>query len=250
MTPWVLTTIVMAPFVGSFAALVADRSPRGETVVFGRSRCDACSRVLAPVDLLPLLSFTMLRGRARCCGARLGLRLPMIEILALLVPVTALAAGMDGAVLAASIALGWTLLVLGAIDHTTFTLPGALTLPLVGAGLALSFGGLTGPMLHHLAGAFLGYAAIAGIGWFYRRIRGVDGIGMGDAKLLAAAGAWVGVTGLPSVLLIACGAALTGTLLGRSWTEVGMQYAIPFGPSLAAGFWITWLAGPIVLGQG
>lgn len=246
MTQLTPAMIILAPFVGSFAALVADRMPRGETVVFGRSRCDSCRRVLAPFDLLPLLSYAVLRGRARCCGAPLDLRLPVMELLALSVPVAALAARTEGVMLVASSMLGWTLLVLAAIDRDTLTLPDALTLPLAAVGLALSASGLTGPLPDHLTGALLGYGAIAGIGWFYRRIRGIDGIGMGDAKLLAAAGAWVGATGLPSVLMIACGIGLASAILARPRMRIASKAAIPFGPPLAIGFWMTWLAGPVI----
>jgi leader peptidase (prepilin peptidase)/N-methyltransferase len=87
---------------------------------------------------------------------------------------------------------------------------------------------------------------LAGARAAYRRLRGVEGLGLGDAKLLAAAGAWLGPAGLPSTMLIACAAALAhAALLARGGSGVGWRTPIPLGPALALGFWITWLHGPV-----
>ena len=125
--------LLVAPFVGSFAGLVADRLPRSEGFVRGRSRCESCGRALGPAELVPVLSFLRLRGRARCCGAPIPPRLPLIEVAALLVAASATWAA-DGALLLAGLGLGWTLLVLAAIDAQALRLPDALTLPLGAAG--------------------------------------------------------------------------------------------------------------------
>jgi leader peptidase (prepilin peptidase)/N-methyltransferase len=98
-------------------------------------------------------------------------------------------------------------------------------------------------------GAFAGFAALALIASVYRRVRGREGLGLGDAKLLAAAGAWLGWHGLPSVVLIAAVSALAVALAAASgggklaWTS-----RIAFGPHLALAFWLVWLFGPVVMG--
>lgn len=231
--------LVLAPFLGSFAALAADRLPQGRPVAWDRSRCDGCGRVLGPRDLIPLLSFASSRGRARCCGGAIPGHLPLVELAFLAVPLMAWAAG---APLWASCALGWALLGLSLIDVRTLTLPDLLTLPLAGLGLILAAAGLTGPLWLHAAGALAGGAVVVGVDAAYRAVRGHPGMGLGDAKLLAAAGAWVGPAGLPSVLVVACVSALAWAL----WRGVGAREPVPFGPALALGLWITWLAGPVL----
>ena len=236
-----LVALLLAPALGSFAALVADRLPEGRGVVAGRSRCDGCGRPIVPWDLVPLVSFALLRGRARCCRVAIPRHLPVLEGAFLLVPLSAVAAG---APLPASCALGWTLLALAAIDLRTWTLPDALTLPLLGGGLLLAALGATGPPALHAAGALAGAAAVVGIDAAYRAWRGAPGMGMGDAKLLAAAGAWCGLAALPSVLLLACVMGLLAALAAGA----GARAPVPFGPGLAAGTWLTWLLGPVSLG--
>lgn len=247
-TIWgVWTPVLAAPLVGSFAGLVADRLPRGDGVVWGRSRCDGCGRDLGARDLVPVLSWVVLRGRARCCGAALTPAGPLIEL-----GVTALtlwaALVLPPALVWPGLGLAAALVALAAIDLATFRLPDALTLPLIGGGLGLAALGLGGALGDHVLGAGLGYAAFAGLAVAYRYLRGRDGLGLGDAKLLAAAGAWVGWQGLGSVVLWGALGGLGLALATARTTGIGPATAVPFGPSLCLGFWITWVHGPLVLG--
>lgn len=259
--PIALFLLLSAPAVGSFAGLAADRFGTGRSLIRGGSRCDGCGARLAVVELIPIVSWLWAavarRGRSRCCDAPIPTRHIATELVALGVAIWAISTT-DGVVAYASVGLGWTLLALSAIDLKSFRLPDLGTLSLVVAGLALAALDLTGPLLAHAAAAALGYGALALVGALYRRYRGVDGLGLGDAKLLAAAGAWVGPNGLASTLLWGCLFGLaTAALLAalnqrrdRSPPEknaVGWRMAIPFGPALSLGFWITWLYGPIAL---
>jgi leader peptidase (prepilin peptidase)/N-methyltransferase len=149
-------------------------------------------------------------------------------------------------VLVASLGLGWTLLTLTLIDLATFRLPDAFTLPLAVAGLAVSFALPGRPILDHFFGAAMGYGLLAGIGAAYRRWRGAEGLGLGDAKLLAAGGGWLGWAALPSVLLIGCFAAFAWMAAARLWSgRFEATARIAFGPALALGIWIVWLHGPL-----
>lgn len=243
-----LASLLIAPAVGSFIGLVVARSGSGRSLVFGGSRCDHCGRRLQARDLVPLFSWALSGGKSRCCRQPITALYPLVELAALAIALWAIAVT-TGPIVIASLALGWTLLALSLIDLRSYRLPDGGTLPLVLAGLALSAIGETGPLWLHLLGAAVGYAAFAGIGALYERLRGEPGLGLGDAKLLAAAGAWVGLQALPSVMLIACFSALAMAAV-FAWMrgELGWRSAVPFGPALAVGFWITWLHGPLLLG--
>jgi leader peptidase (prepilin peptidase)/N-methyltransferase len=237
--------LVVAPFLGSFLAVIADRVPRQESVVVGRSRCRACSTTLGPGALVPIVSWLVQRGRCRSCGAPIDWLLPALEIGALAVAVWAWFV-FHGWLLAASCALGWTLLTLAAIDARWQILPDRLTLPLIPAGLGVLW--LIDPdsLADHALATGAGGTAFALIGWAYRRIRHRGGLGFGDAKLLAAAGAWVGIPGLPTVVLYASlaaiAAAVTMPVFGR---RVTAESRIAFGPYLCASLWLVWLYGPL-----
>ncbi|HUF57697.1 MAG TPA: A24 family peptidase [Thermohalobaculum sp.] len=240
-----LALLAAAPAVGSFVGLAAHRFGTGETIVWGRSRCRACGHGLSAVELVPVAGWLAQGGRCRSCGAPIGFWYPALELAALGIAAWAVAVlpgwhGWLGAL------LGWTLLALAALDLRTMVLPNVLTLPLAAAGLAFAAAAAAYP-LDHLVGALVGYAAFAAIGRAWERTTGHEALGLGDAKLFAAAGAWVGWQGLPSVLLIASVAGL-GLALLRTRLGHGLHAPLPFGPALAAGFWITWAHGPLQLG--
>lgn len=246
--PGDLLPIFAAPFVGSFLGLLAVRLPAGEGVVWGRSLCRRCRHPLAAADLLPLLSWLRTGGRCRHCRGALGWFYPGIELAALGVALWA-AAFTSGWILVASCLLGWTLLALAAIDLRALVLPDTLTLPLIPAGLLVAWWIDPGLLPHHLLGAVLGFAAFAGVAWAYARLRGRDGLGLGDAKLLAAAGAWVSWAGLPSVVLLAGIGGLALALAGAVRQGAPAADApIAFGPWLALGTWLVWLHGPLLIG--
>ncbi len=139
--------------------------------------------------------------------------------------------------MATALVLATVLAALAAIDLRRQVLPDLLTLPLLVAGLLLAGDGLADRAL----AAVLGWSAFAGLAAAYRRLRGIDGLGGGDAKLLAAAGAWVGTAGLPWVILLAAAgglAAVAALSLAATWSP-GRR--LPFGPFLAVAFWGVWM---------
>jgi leader peptidase (prepilin peptidase)/N-methyltransferase len=152
-----------------------------------------------------------------------------------------------GLVLALSFILGWTLLTLAIVDARALRLPDPLTLPLLACGLAAALALPGAPFLDHLVGAVAGYGVLAVVGWVYWRLRGHEGLGLGDAKLLAAAGAWLGWRPLPSVLIIAC-------LLALAWIAIraaargrgSLRRQVAFGAPLCLAIWIVWLYGPLI----
>ena len=144
-----------------------------------------------------------------------------------------------------SVVLGAALIVVTEIDRKSFRLPDPITITLVLGGLmAAAILGSSVPW--HLFSAVLGLVVIIEVDQAYRAVRGVAGIGLGDAKLFAASGAWLGAAALPSVLLWACLLALLLLVVARAaGRKLDASTAIPFGPFLAFGTWLVWCLGPL-----
>jgi leader peptidase (prepilin peptidase)/N-methyltransferase len=241
-----IVPILAAPFIGSFLGVLVARLPQGRDVAWSRSQCDSCGHVLAARDLVPLVSWVWLRGRCRYCDLAIGGWPPAMELAATAVAIWA-ATDTTGWVLVATCVLGWVLLTLAVIDWRCFLLPDVLTLPLVGAGLLVTYAAASPALLNHGIAAAIGLVGAVALAALYRSVRGREGLGLGDAKLLAALGAWIGLEGLPTTLVFAATFGLVhvlaAALRGR---PVGLSDKIPLGTFLAAGGWLVWLYGPLV----
>jgi leader peptidase (prepilin peptidase)/N-methyltransferase len=200
------------------------------------------------VDLIPYLSWLRLHGKCRYCKQSFGAFYPLIELAALVIALWA-ATVTGGIVFAASCTLGWTLLALAISDWQTFLLPDPLVLFLLVAGFGATVLLSPAQFFQHLIGAFAGYIAFATLSWAYRRLRGRNGLGLGDAKLLAALGAWLSWSALPSVVFLAALAGLA-MILARSLlgSRTILTDRISFGTFLAGAGWLVWLYGPLALG--
>jgi len=237
--------VLAAPFVGSFLGVLAMRLPAERSPLWGRSFCDHCAHVLSGADLVPIASWLCSRGRCRHCGEAIAPIHPAIELAALTVAIWAVLVT-EGAMLWPSCILGWSLLTLAVIDWRDGLLPDALTLPLLAFGLGTAYFVDPSLVLPRMIGVVAGFTCFALIRWLYRFLRGREGLGRGDIKLLAAAGAWVSWDGLPSVVLIGALAgllvALVGRIAGRRFT---LDQRLAFGPYLCLGIWLVWLYGPL-----
>jgi len=230
--------------VGSYVATLTLRWPQGRSAAGGRSACDGCGRTLGPLELVPLLSFALLRGRCRTCGGAIDRRHPAIEATAAAIGAASLWLHADAAGLLGAI-FGWALLALAVLDAEHFWLPDAITLPLLGAGLALGVS-FDPPLLDRLLGAVAGYGGLAAIASLYRTVRGRAGMGGGDPKLMGAIGAWVGWAALPLVLVAAASVALLAVgIAAARGRDIAATTRLPFGAPLAAAGWLIWLVDPI-----
>lgn len=234
-----VTPLLAAPFVGSVLGVLIRRLPAGRPVVLARSACEGCGAALQPQDLVPLLSYAALRGRCRRCRQPIGWFHPAVELAALAVAAWAWLANPDE--VWANCVLGWGLLALAWIDWSHMRLPDVLTLPLIPAGLMVAWQVDAEAAFDHASAAAAAYILFRTVAWAYRWARGREGLGQGDAKLLAVAGAWVGFAGLPEVLL-------TGGLIGLAlaifdWRRATSGAPLPFGPALALAIWVTRLYG-------
>jgi leader peptidase (prepilin peptidase)/N-methyltransferase len=241
MQSWLLP-VLAAPFIGSFLGVLIRRLPEGQPVGLARSACESCGTALAARDLLPIASYLALRGRCRTCTAPIGGFHLTVELAALAVAAVTAVLADDPPALWIGCGLGWVLLALAWIDWEHLYLPDTLTLPLVPAGLFATWWLAPAALADHAIGAALGYFAFRGLAWAYRRLLRREGLGQGDANLLAAAGAWLGWEGLPTMVLLAAlgGLALAGAVALRHGRQAAAK-PLPFGPCLALAFWLYWL---------
>jgi leader peptidase (prepilin peptidase)/N-methyltransferase len=218
---WAGVAISLGLTLGSFLNVVIHRLPRGESVAYPASRCPACGAPIRPYDNVPVLSFLILRGKARCCKAPISPRYPLTELLGGLCGWAALAKVLVDApsdvplwtcalLFLSYLALGLGLIAAIFIDLEFMLLPDEITL----GGAALGF--LTTGLRHtgwvtSLTGAAVGFALVyLPFILLYRVVRGHPGMGLGDAKLLVLAGAWFGWKGALFALLVG---AVQGTVV-------------------------------------
>lgn len=244
-----LTAVALAVIglmVGSFLNVCIYRIPLGGSVVRPRSRCAACNRPLAWYENIPVFSYLALRGRCRTCRTGISLQYPLVEI------VTAAAFVMEYAALGLTpllpvrIAFACVLIVLFGIDLEHHLLPNVITLPALGAGLAASLA-LPPGIKDALIGALVGGGILFLIAEVYFRLRNEEGMGMGDVKMLAMIGAFLGwKLTILTLILASVGGSFAGILL--LITQRGnLKAAIPFGTFLAAGALVASLYGePLV----
>ena len=238
---WTALAFILGASVGSFLASVLVRWPQGRGVVAGRSACDKCGKVLEPRDLVPILSWSLAKGRCRHCGARIDRRHLAAEAGAAMVGIAAILAH-PMPLAAVTALLGWWLFLLAAIDLEHHWLPDRLTWPLLAAGLAAGWGGFGPPLQSRLIGAAAGFAALFLVARLYRALRGREGLGGGDPKLFAAIGAWLGWAQLPLVLvgagLLGLAALLLKCLRGQT---VAATDRLPLGTLMALAAWPIWI---------
>ena len=201
-----------------------------------RSRCPSCAHPIGWQENIPLVSYVALRGRCSACNTPISMRYPAIELLtAVLFAACGWRFGAQPATLLWC-GLAATLVALAFIDLDTQLLPDDLTLPLMWAGIVSSALGWTPvPLAASVGGAVAGYLSLWFVFHAYRLIRGKEGMGAGDFKLLAALGAWLGWQAIPSIILLssAVGAVVGIALILFRRHDRGVP--IPFGPYLAGG---------------
>ena len=206
------------------------------TLATPRSRCPSCGQAIAWYENIPLASWLWLRGRCSACRTRISARYPIIELSTGVL--FALVGWRLGTHPAALLFCGFvaTLLALTFIDFDTQLLPDILTLPLMWAGIiAAACGWIPVTLQASVAGAVIGYLSLWLVSQVFRIVRGKEGMGAGDFKLLAALGAWMGWQMIPLVVLLS---SAVGALVGIAlivFRSHGRDVPIPFGPYLAGG---------------
>ncbi len=241
----VLASGLLGLCVGSFLNVVICRLPimifseinneaAGFNLCFPRSHCPRCRHVLAVRDNIPLLSYLCQKGRCRYCNGIISIRYLLVEgTVAVLFSLLALDMGWSYSLLGLLV-LSSLLIALAVIDFEYLLLPDQLTLSLLWLGLLFnlqSAGFVALPLA--VSGAACGYLFFRLVEWIAQRLTQRDALGMGDAKFLAALGAWLGVEALPSVVLLAAEFTLITYLVIRWRRKIKTVPQIPFGPGLA-----------------
>ncbi|HUE88985.1 MAG TPA: prepilin peptidase [Vicinamibacterales bacterium] len=237
---------VLGVCVGSFLNVCIYRLPRGQSLASPPSRCPGCERPLRWYHNIPIVSWIALRGRCAYCHAPISMQYPIIELVTALVWVLIVWMTPVGWLLASRLVLATALIVLFMIDLEHQLLPNVITLPGILVGSAFSFVAPPGPV-DSLLGILLGGGVLYGIAAAYYVLRKEEGMGMGDVKMLAMVGAFLGWR---AVLLTLVLSSFAGAVIGVAMMGLqkgNLRYALPFGTFLAAGTLIAMLFGERML---
>ena len=258
--------LVLGLLVGSFLNVVIYRVPEGLNrnwriqakqvldlpleqgegerfnILMPPSHCPSCKTAIKPWQNIPILSYVLLKGQCKHCHTAISLRYPLVELLTGLVfAICAWKFGVTWTALA-SIVFSAYLIAMIFIDADTQLLPDQLTLPLMWGGIAFHLAayllqadwGLTS-LVGSLLGAIVGYLSLWSIFQLFKLVTGKEGMGYGDFKLLAALGAWLGISVLPIIIIMS---ALVG-LIFAIIMKVAKNQPMPFGPYLAISGWLV-----------
>ena len=241
---WVV--FVAGLIVGSFLNVCIYRLPRRESVNWPGSHCTACNRPLSWFENVPVASWLALRGRCRTCGASISAMYPVVEALTGSVFLAGFLLYGLTPLFVVRVAFACAMVVLFVIDLRHRILPNIITVPGIVIGFAASLW-LAPGWVSSLLGLLIGGGVLFLIGETYYRLRGVEGMGMGDVKMLAMIGAFLG---WPLTILTLIIASFAGSLFGGAMIVTGrggMQAALPFGTFLAVGALIAAVAGDPIL---
>jgi leader peptidase (prepilin peptidase)/N-methyltransferase len=204
-------------------------------LIVPRSACPHCNHAISAWENIPIISYLLLRGKCKGCGASISPRYPIIEAISGILCAYAAWRFGFGLATAGALLFIWALLALTAIDFDTQLLPDDITLPLLWLGLLFNLFGIFASLHSAVMGAMFGYLALWGVYWLFKLATGKEGMGYGDFKLLAALGAWMGWQMLPLIIILS---SLVGAVVGITLIVVakhGRSVPIPFGPYLAGG---------------
>ncbi len=227
--------------------LEADASELPPGIVREPSHCPHCRHRLAAQDNIPLLGWLLLKGRCRYCHASISIQYPLVELLSGLCSAVIVWRFGTGWTAAAGLAFTWMLIALSGIDFRTQLLPDQLVYPLLWLGLLLSLKPLLVSPSAAILAAAIGYLSLWSVYWAFKLLTGKEGMGHGDFKLLAALGAWMGLSCLLPVVLLSSliGALVGGTMMALERHE--RDVPMPFGPFIAAAGWVWFVAGDRML---
>jgi len=237
---------VLGLIIGSFLNVCIYRLPRGQSVNWPGSRCTTCDRGLSWYENIPVLSWLVLRGRCRTCGERISVMYPLVELVTAALFVTGYPIYGWTPLFAVRLAFACAMVVLFAIDLEHHLLPNVITVPGIVVGFVLSLF-LPPGWQASLIGLVAGGGLLFGIAEAWYRLRGIEGLGMGDVKMLAMIGAFLGWKLMLVTLVLS---SFAGSVIGIGVIALGrggMKTALPFGTFLAVGALTAAVAGDMIV---
>jgi len=211
-----------------------------------RSRCPNCSHAISALENIPVVSYLALGGKCKQCKAPISKRYPLIELLSGILSATVAIYFGFGWACFGVLLLTWALIALTFIDVDHQLLPDSITLPLLWLGIFFNLFAVYTDLQSSVIGAIAGYLSLWLVFHAFKLATGKEGMGYGDFKLLAALGAWIGWSYLPTIVLLS---SLVGAIVGISLIVLRKQHRdipIPFGPYLAAAGWIAFIWGDVI----
>jgi leader peptidase (prepilin peptidase)/N-methyltransferase len=246
MWPYVVAFVCGAA-IGSFLNVCIHRLPRHESVVWPGSHCPACNHPIAFYDNIPLLSYLWLNGQCRACRIRIPFRYPIVELANGTGYALILWEFGPGAPALVYAVLFSALLVITYIDLSHQIIPNVITLPGITLGLLCAATILPVGRLDSVLGALLGYGIPWGLANAYLLLRGRQGMGLGDAKLLAMIGAFLGWKPMLLTVMVGAGVGSVVGLVLIALKRVRRDQYLPFGPFLALGAIVSLFFHQVVL---
>jgi leader peptidase (prepilin peptidase)/N-methyltransferase len=230
-----LLAIFLGAIFGSFANVCIYRLPNNKRISKGRSFCPKCKKKINWFDNIPLVSFLVLGGKCRKCKKEISIQYFLVETISVCLFIFIyyyFGISIDTLLL---VILSMFLLVIFFIDLKNYIIPNELTFPLMGIGFLKSFDPNLNTLIfpnfvNSLIGGVLGYSLIWSIIFFYKQIRNKEGMGLGDAKLLAVTGFWFGWVSVPFVIFLSSIIGLISVMPSLMTKKIKMTSQIPFGP--------------------
>jgi len=242
----VILLAALGLIVGSFLNVCIYRLPRGQSVNWPGSRCTKCDRALAWYENVPVVSWMALRGRCRTCGERISAIYPIVETITAALFVAGYFIYGWTPLLAVRLAFACAMVVLFAIDLEHHILPNVITVPGIVIGFVLSFFWPPG-WQSSLIGLVAGGGVLFAIAEAWYRFRGIEGLGMGDVKMLSMIGAFLGWKLMLVTLVLS---SFAGSVIGIGVIALGrggMKSALPFGTFLAVGALTAAVYGDVIV---
>ena len=226
--------VILGSLWGSFANVCIHRLPQDKGVVSGRSHCPKCKKKIVWHDNIPIISYLILKGKCRKCKRKISSQYPMVEMInILLFLIIYFLFGISLTTILLMI-LSLSFLIIFFIDLKHFIIPNSITFSMIALGFIKSFdpnlNSIFPNYINSLIGGLFGYGIIFSIIFFYKQIRKKEGMGLGDAKLLAVIGFWFGWIAIPFVLFLSSIFALVSVIPDLIKKNKKMTSQIPFGP--------------------
>ena len=226
--------VILGGLWGSFANVCIHRLPQNKGVVSGRSHCPKCKKEIVWQDNIPIISYLILKGKCRKCKRKISSQYPMVEMInILLFLIIYFLFGISLTTILLMI-LSLSFLIIFFIDLKHFIIPNSITFSMMALGFIKSFdpnlNSIFPNYINSLIGGLFGYGIIFSIIFFYKQIRKKEGMGLGDAKLLAVIGFWFGWIAIPFVLFLSSIFALVSVIPDLIKKNKKMTSQIPFGP--------------------